>query len=354
MTEAHWMIYGAYGYTGSLIAREAVARGMRPMLAGRDAGKLAALAEELGCPHRAVGLSDRDALEDGLQGMRLVLHCAGPFSQTSAPMIQSCLAVGAHYLDITGEIDVLEAAAALHQEAMDAGVTLMPAVGFDVVPSDCLAATLARALPDASRLELAFAADGPISRGTALTTWEMLPHGGRVRRDGKIVRVPTAYKRQKIPFPQGRRWAMTIPWGDVATAYYTTGIPNVEVYLSLPRSVQRAASWFRWGLPLLAIPPISTLGRWWIKRRVTGPAEAQRQRGQAEFWGRVKDEQDQAAEATMVTGDPYALTILTAVTAAQRVLQGDTPPGFQTPAKAFGAEFILDFPGVAVNWRHKP
>ena len=171
--------------------------------------------------------------------MKAVLHCAGPFSRTAAPMADACLRAHVHYLDITGEIEVFEGMAARHEAAQRAGVTLLPGAGFDVVPSDCLAAHLHRRLPSATHLALGFQGSARLSRGTATTMVENLHRGGAVRRDGRIARVPAAWKTRVIDFGAGPVAAITIPWGDVATAYHTTGIPNVEVYMAAPASTRR-------------------------------------------------------------------------------------------------------------------
>src|SRR4051795_5180707 len=172
-----FLVYGANGYTGQLIAELARERGERPILAGRSEDKVRPLAERLGLPWRAFDLGHPD-----LHDVQLVLHCAGPFSATSRPMVDACLTARAHYLDITGEVEVFEAVLARDAEARERGVVLLPGVGFDVVPSDCLAALLHRKLPSATRLELAFATQGRASPGTLKTTVESLPRGGVVRR----------------------------------------------------------------------------------------------------------------------------------------------------------------------------
>lgn len=200
-----WILYGATGYTGGLIAREAARRGLAPVLAGRNGAEVGALAGELDLQHRVFPLTTPD-----LDGVGLVLHCAGPFSATGAPMMDACLAAGAHYLDITGEIDVFEQAWARDTQAKAAGVVLCPGAGFDVIPTDCVAAALKAALPGAVRLALGFDTRSGLSPGTAKTSIEGLALGGRVRRGGRIVHVPQAWKVRRIDFGDGEKTAMTI------------------------------------------------------------------------------------------------------------------------------------------------
>jgi short subunit dehydrogenase-like uncharacterized protein len=345
----NWLLYGANGYTGELIARHAVANGHRPILAGRNAESLGRLAGELGCEKRIFSLDDPPAIAKQLTGASTVLNCAGPFSRTARPMIEACLLAGANYLDITGEIGVIEAAAACDVRAKAAGVTLLPAVGFDVVPTDCLSAMLAARLPDAVRLELAFAFTGGMSRGTAKTMLESLPDGGRARIDGRIQRVPTGWKSMRVPFRNGTRWAMTIPWGDVASAFYTTGIPNIEVYTAAPRSQIRIAQSFRWTLKLLKLAPLAAFARWQIDRRAPGPTGHARESEGTSLWGRATKADGTSISATLETLSGYQLTMLTAVEAVERV-QAGVARGFQTPARAFGSDFILEFPRTDVRW----
>ena len=212
-----WMIYGANGYTGTLIAREAVRQGLRPVLGGRRRDAIEALASELGLDYRVFDLKDAQAAREAIRGICVVAHCAGPFSATSAPMLDACLAEGAHYLDITGEIDVFIAAHDRHAEAVAANIVVCPGVGFDVIPTDCLAATLKSELPDADRLTLGFDSRSGLSPGTAKTSVEGLREGGKVRVDGEIRRVPLAYQSRDIDFGNGTKAAATIPWGRDST-----------------------------------------------------------------------------------------------------------------------------------------
>jgi short subunit dehydrogenase-like uncharacterized protein len=347
---AEWLIYGATGYTGELIAREAVLRGQRPVLAGRNSEAVERLAGELGLPSRVFALGDAAAVARGLAGpprIAAVLHCAGPFVHTSAPMVAACLAARAHYLDITGEIPVFEAVLAQGPAAREAGVVLLPGVGFDVVPSDCLAARLADALVDANELDLAFASErAAFSRGTLKTMVESLPYAGAVRRGGKIVPVPIAYDVREIEFGCGRRWAMTIPWGDVATAYHTTGIPNIRVYTATPRRSIRRARRLGALLPLLAWRPVKRLLQKAIDRRVTGPPPEVRETARVYLWGEARNPAGERVTASLETPEGYRLTAESSVECVLRVLAGSVPPGSWTPGRALGPHFAAELPGV--------
>jgi len=341
-----WLIYGANGYTGALIAAEAVARGLRPLLAGRTEPAVAELAGRLGLPHRAFGLGDAAAVRAGLAGMKLVLHCAGPFAHTSRAVADACLATGAHYLDVTGETAVFEGLAALDAAARAAGVMLLPGVGFDVVPSDCLAAHLKRRLPAATRLALGFQARGGFSRGTATTMAENLHKGGLVRRGGRLVRVPACWRTRTIDFGRGPAVAMTIPWGDVSTAYHSTGIPNIEVYSAAPwpqRLLARLSRRLGW---LLGSAPVQR----WLKRRIRlgppGPTDEERARGGTLLWGEARDEVGRRFLSRLRGPEGYTLTAQAAVRVVERVLAGRCVSGFQTPSRLLGPDFVLELPGV--------
>ena len=343
------LIYGANGYTGRLIVPVAVSRGLRPILAGRDAAAVNALAEEHALEARPVSLEDAGALDAALRGVTVVLHCAGPFSRTSRPMVDACLRAGAHYLDITGEVDVFEACAARDAEAKARGIMLLPGTGFDVVPSDCLAAHLARRMPDAVSLALGFRAMGGVSRGTALTMAEGMGRPGVIRRNGRIAKVPPGYHTRTIDFGDGPRLAVTIPWGDVSTAYHSTGIPNVRVYMSIhPKQLRslRIARWFGW---LLQTPWMQEKLTARVKAGPAGPSEAARARGASLLWGEATNAAGQTVVSRLRGPDSYTLTADTAVRCAVRALHGDAPAGFHTPSRAYGAEFVLEGEGVTVT-----
>ena len=343
---ADFLLYGSYGYTGRLIVERARELELTPLLAGRDAQALAAQAEETGLLFRAFSLDDATALDGALRETRVVLHAAGPFSRTAAPMAEACLRTGRHYLDITGEIAVFEAMAARDRQAREAGVMLLPGVGFDVVPSDCLAAHLKRRLPSATKLALAFQAVGRPSRGTLTTMVENASRGGAIRRDGRIIPVPSAWRTREVNFGNGPATVTTIPWGDVSTAYHSTGIPNVEVYTRVPRAQRRMLRLTRHLGWMVGSAPVQRMLMRAVRRGPPGPTPEERARGLSLLWGEVEDEQGRRAISRLRAPEGYTLTARTAVSAVQRVLAGEAPAGFQTPSRAYGADWILDFEGV--------
>ena len=341
------LIYGSTGYTGRLVVAEALARGLRPMLAGRNAEAVRAQAESLGLEWRAARIDDRAALGAALGDTSVVLHCAGPFAHTWRAMSDACLRRRAHYLDITGEIAVFEGLAARDAEAKAAGVMLLPGVGFDVVPSDCLAAHLARRMPNATHLSLAFRALGGASRGTLTTMIENLGGPGAVRREGRIVPVPPAWRTRRLDFGDGTlRDATTIPWGDVSTAFHSTGIPNIEVYMSMRPALRRAAVASRWLGPVLRSGLLRRVLMSRVRRGRPGPGEADRARGASLLWGEVIAPNGERAQARLRGASGYIMTAQTAVHLAARALAGKAPPGFQTPSRAYGPDVVLEMPGV--------
>jgi short subunit dehydrogenase-like uncharacterized protein len=347
MSDQSLLIYCANGYTGELVAQEAVRRGLRPILAGRNSEAVRALAGRFDLEGRVFSLDDPSPLTEGLAGVAVVLHCAGPFIRTSKPMVAACLSAGAHYLDITGEISVFESVQRRGEEARAAGVSLIPGVGFDVVPTDCLAARLAAALPDATHLTLAFTSEGgSTSRGTMKTMVESLPYAGAVRRNGHIVPVPMAMDARKFEFTCGSRWATTIPWGDVSTAFHTTGIPNIRVYSGAPPSAIKRMRRMRPFLPLAGLTPVKRLAQWWIGRTVTGPDEEVRRTARVCLWGEVHNAAGEVRRATAETPEGYAFTAMASVECAARVLDGAVDAGAWTPARAFGADLAFELSGV--------
>lgn len=343
------LIYGATGYTAGLILDLCRQHGWQPTIAGRNREKTAEIAGTYDLPFEAFALGESEKLRSVLARFDVVLNCAGPFFRTYAPMVEACLATKTHYLDITGEIGVFEGCKAFDRPAQTAEIMVMPGTGFDVVPSDCLAAYLSVQLPEATDLELAFIGlGGGLSRGTATTAVENLGSGGAIRENGRIKSVPNAYDSKHIEFKPGRRQLVaTIPWGDVSTAHHSTGIPNIRVYTAVNQrllGLMKAGNWLGW-----------LLRRNWVKRAIInriragapGPDREARETGKSLFWGRAFNrDTGRSVEARLQTPEGYKLTAMTAFGIAQKVLAGDFKSGYQTPSSAYGADLILEFDGT--------
>ncbi len=343
-----YSLYGAYGYTGRLITRMASEYGLRPLLSGRDADKLAAMSHEFGFDYRAVDLNNRTELHDLLRGYPVVLHAAGPFVHTAEAMQEACMATQTHYLDITGEITVFAQSARRGAAAVRAGIMLMPGVGFDVVPTDCMAAYLSNKMPEATELVLAFAwKGGAISHGTSMTMLGGLGEGGAIRRHGKITKVKAAYETRSFPFSaESNLQAVTIPWGDVFTAYFTTGIPNIKTFFSVPPAQIKTMERSNLLGPILRLGVVKKFLAKKIAARPAGPSDAQRAAAEAYIYGEVKDVSGKTLAARLRTPEGYTLTAITALMIVRRVLDGAVEPGYHTPAGLYGADLIMEVAGV--------
>lgn len=344
----NFLIYGCYGYTGRLISEHAAQLGLKPILAGRDASRTESLAKELNLSFRVFDLKEEKNVIDNISDVKVVLHCAGPFKFTSKQMASACIMARTHYLDITGEFDVFESLFGLDKAAKDAGILLMPGVGFDVVPTDCLALYLKGKIPAADTLELALMMKGGrISHGTAITVAENLGESGMVRRNGKLEKTPNGTLIREIKFERGKKIkGVAIPWGDISTAYRTTGIPNITVYNCLPEKVISSMKMSNHIGFILRWKPVKNFIINRIKKRPAGPNEEERKNSTSVVWGEAKNAIGAHVRAMLELPEGYTLTALTAVKIVQNILDKEPPYGTLTPAGVFGADFILQFDKV--------
>ncbi len=341
------LVYGSYGYTGQLIVEQAVKEGLQLILAGRDEKQLRAQAEKHNLEYRAFSLDNTAALDSALQEVDAMLHCAGPFVLTFRQMAEACIRNKKHYVDISGEIEGFEALAAMHEDAKRAGVMLLPGGGFDVVPSDSLIAYTANKLPSATHLELYIKSIGSgVSRGTARSGIENSHRQGRIRRDGKIISVPNLWGTKDVDFGRGASRLISMGWGDVSTAYHSTGIPNVTVYMSFPKAMIQMMKFTRIAGPLLYTRAARNFIKWLIGIFFAkGPSRKQNETGFSLMIAEVSNG-TKTVRAKLRTPEAYHLTALTSVEIMKRILSDDFKTGFQTPSKAYGADFILGFDGV--------
>lgn len=339
------IVYGSYGYTGQLIVDECRKRNLNAILAGRNEEALSSQSKKTGYAYQVVEITDDQKLRDLLAPATVVIHCGGPFLITAKRMVEACLATHTHYTDITGEIAVFEMLKKRNDKAISSGIMILPGTGFDVIPTDCLALHLKNRLPDATNLQLAFATSGGgASRGTSKTAVLGLGEGSRIRKNDQIVKVPLHQGIKEIDFGAFKSLAARIPWGDVSTAHFSTGIPNIEVYMAINKKMKRmlsATKYFNW-----------LLSQNWIKHlllkrvdKLSGPTAEQRGTSRSYLAGCAWNQRARV-ESTIEMSDGYTFTGISGVAIANKILQGNFKAGYQTPSSAYGADLILEFEGV--------
>lgn len=346
------MLYGAYGSTGRRILREATRRAHRPLLAGRNREMLEALALEEDLPWCAVELDDRHGLVRALEGVDLVLHAAGPFVRTCAPMLEACLRARVNYLDITGELPVFARTLACHEEALQQRVLVTSGVGFEVVPTDCLAAHVAMGMGHPVEFEVAYSALGDASRGTVKSALGVLREGSRVLRAGQLVPVPLGRAARNLKLwrmeptterARKRTWrGLPAPLPDLLTAPRTIGVDHVTAYVALPRRKAWPLEWFGPALPrVLKFPSVYEH----LVRRVDASDLLPRSCARTYAWARLRDVSGASREAWLDMPDGYTFTAHSAVRAVETTLS-QRPVGALPPALAFGKDFVLQVPTV--------
>lgn len=343
----NFLLYGSYGFTGQLIVDRALREGLRPLLAGRNEKKLRAQAEYRGLHYRVFSLGETAKLDSALGEVDAVLHCAGPFVHTFRQMAEACLRTKRHYVDISGEIPGFEALAALDQQAKEAGIMLLPGAGFDVVPSDCLAAYVKQRLPNATHFRLFVRVGAGFSRGTAKSAVENMHRQGMIRRNGTLVQVPPVWNVREQDFGQGYTKVVSIGWGDVSTAYFSTGIPNIETYFAFPEIAISSMRSMRILGPLVYNRFAKSILKALIQAFLPpGPPEEKRKRGRAVLIGEATSQNGGRAVSKIITPEGYTCTALTTVEIMKRILNGECKAGFQTPSLAYGKDFIMQFQGI--------
>ncbi|MGC8580634.1 MAG: saccharopine dehydrogenase family protein [bacterium] len=346
MTYPAWLLYGANGYTARLIIKEAIKRGHKPLLAGRSETKIKPIAQETGLDYVVLNLDDHDALKKVFSSVKLVLNAAGPFINTSLPILRACLASRAHYTDITGEIPVFQNTFSFDQEAKSKKIALISGIGFDVIPTDCLAVYVTQQIPDASELELAFTGLNNISPGTMKTMIEMLPNGGLIRKNGQLVKYPLASGAKRVDFPDGTHTVVPIIWGDLETAYRSTRVPNIITYMAYPDALI--------GLLRISIPALQKLftsklirsvAKRMVELMIKGPDDHAHMHGKSYVWARAINTKGNEKQAWLELPETYLFTAIASIRTIEKIFES-RPAGSLTPAMAFGPDFILEINGV--------
>jgi short subunit dehydrogenase-like uncharacterized protein len=337
------LLYGSNGYTARLLLPRLLEHGIEVVLAGRTGAAVERLGAEYGFPARAFDLREPGRIDRSLGDVSLVLNAAGPFCDTAPPLIDACLRRRVDYLDLSGEVDSIAYAASAGPMASDLGVMLLPAIGFDVAASDCLAVHLSRKLPTARSLVLGISPSNLLSRGSAITMARNAGSFVRVRRSGALQSLQWHTGIRRLDFGEGDRSAVAVTWGDLVTAFHSTHIPDIEVYFEATplwlcgiTANQLAAPLWRACRPLLEEM---------ARTMRAGPTETDRARERCIVVAEVRDG-DRCERARLLTGEAYAFTADVAVRVVAEVLGGKRCSGFTTPASLLGPDFVLHIAGV--------
>ncbi len=276
----------------------------------------------------------------------MLVNAAAPFSASAPPLIEGCLRNGIHYLDVTGEVAVIESAAKRDADAFRKGIMVMPAAGFDVVPSDCLAAHVLRRSRSPLRLFMGISGLELLTRGSARTLIDQIGQPVWVRRKGDLAQVPAGSLSRRFDYGKGLRVSAAVSWGDVASAYFTTGVRDITVYFEATPAVRAhhaLLDLFGWAVPLTPWRELLKASTPWMPE---GPSEPQRAARRAVIVVEIEESDGRVVRSRMRTPEAYSLTASSASAIAMRVISGDYEPGFQTPARVYGPDFALSLPEV--------
>ncbi|NTF44142.1 saccharopine dehydrogenase NADP-binding domain-containing protein [Rhizobium rhizogenes] len=317
------MIYGATGYTGRMAAEHASAAGTPLILAGRAEAALASLAASLGLEYRLFGLEDIAMIDRSLEGVGVLLNCAGPFAKTAERLMTAGIRNGVHYLDVAAELDGYRLAEALDDKARAAGVMILPGSGGSVAMLGCLVGHAAARTENPLSIRVAMHVSGGLSRGSAVSAMGSVTAETLARVNGKLVAL-TAASIRKFDFGSGAVDCFQVTLPDLITIWRTTDVPNIATFVHLTGE----------GFPqgdLSALPD--------------GPSEQERLANRYQAVVEVTDAEGKVVRSVLDTVNGYTFTATAAAEAGRRVLAGEAQAGFQTPSMLFGngfAETIAD------------
>lgn len=311
-----FMIYGATGYTGRMVAEHATKFGTSVVLGGRSEGPLAELALKLGVEYRVFALDDSDLIDRSLTDVAVIINAAGPFMRTAKPLMEASIRNGVHYIDTAAELDSYRLAEQLDAKANAAGVTLLPGGGGSVAMLGSLAGHAVARVQDPRRIRIAMHVAGGMSRGSAISATENMTTETLARVDGELVKVANSI--QKLDFGQGAVDSFQVTLPDLITIWRATGVPHIETFVHVTGG----------GFPQ---GDLSTLP--------DGPTEQERLENRYQAVVEVTDADGTVVRSILDTVNGYSFTAIAVAEAGRRVLAGEARPGFQTPADLFGSGF---------------
>lgn len=346
------VLQGATGFTGRLAAAELqrhAPEGLRWAVAGRSRDKVEALAAELQVGAVLADGLDPDAVSRLAAATRVVLSCAGPYSRFGTPLVEACVAQRTHYADLTGETPwVRELVARHHARAQADGTSLIPASGFDSVPTDLAVQDLSERAPQAEVFHGFFQLRGGLNGGTLATALEL----GEKSSASSAPPAPSAPRGKSVfPVPSLNRWASPFVLAEMneATVRRTAELTGRSLRYTehaLHRGSLAARSSAA-GLAIMGGMLRSRFGRAILRRLGPkpgeGPSESARRDGFVKFVA-IAGELDQPLATTTWKwpGDPAnTVTTRCLVQVGLGLAAGEaTMSGVVTPAAALGTQLL--------------
>ncbi len=345
-----WMIYGANGYSGRLIAEQAVKQGLKPVLAGRNGAKLKALAASLACEACIFDLDNPEAMAVQLQDMDLLLNCAGPFQDTVRPLVTACLRTQTHYLDLSGELEVFEYCKSRDADAKQRGIILCPGVAFDVVPTESIALKLKQLLPDATELKLGFDGKMALSPGSTITLLGGIGNPDislhMLRHDGALVKA-RAPRIEELAFESGgeKQKAMSLTWADLNAAFYSTAIPDIAVFIRATPINRLSFGYMNLMSGVFRIPMVQRMARMLVRSAVHGPSATEMEQSTMRVFGEASNAAGVVKRVYLRVPHGYKFTCLSALAFVDLCLQQEGKSGYMTPAQLAGPDFVQTIAG---------
>ncbi|RMH43734.1 MAG: hypothetical protein D6689_04260 [Deltaproteobacteria bacterium] len=337
-------VYGATGLTGQLVCEALRDRGVPFVAAGRDRARVDAVAARVGAAGaRAAELHDPDAVRAALAGARVVVNCAGPFLRFGEAVLRGALAVGAHYLDTTGEQAFMrEIYERYESAARRANRCVINGMAFEIALGDWAAALAAAGLgdgPAVDEIAVAYAVSGfHPSAGTRLSALAQLAADAVVWERDRWDPAPAVDRRTfAFPPPFGERTAVGFPSGEVITVPRHISVRRVRTYLALPPGpVGAVVARVGGRVAALARSPAAAWARR-IAERAPPPTSGQRRANAFAVTATARRGFD-SAQVTVSGSDVYGITARIAAFAADHLAAGRSrATGVVAPAQAFDA-----------------
>jgi len=315
------LIYGATGYTGTLIAHEAARRGLEFEIAGRSEAKLATLAAELNVAYHVFPVDSIEGWKKSLKSKTALLNIAGPFSETADQAMKAAIQFQVHYIDITAEIDIYRLAETKDAQAKAAGIMLLSGAGL-FSTYDPLVVHTARRVEDPVSLRVAFKYSGGFTPGSVASASNIINAGILMRKNGVLESFPEA-KPAAFDFGNGPEDASPLPLGGVVISYKSTGIQNIEEYFLMAQAA--------------------------ISLDAEAKTDSQESEGISKIVAEVTGANGTVVRTIAEMPGGYMPTVLSAIEITSRVIHGDYKAGFQSPASAYGEELLDTLTSVKVT-----